>query len=129
MTSDFVKKFLSNENLQPLSIEKLSENELFNMPAGQSYNVAHLAFTFFKQKKYSQAQIIYEGLICADPFEPSYHLILGLIYYETQQKDLAVTQFAEAVDLDPDCYAAYVARAYLMMENQENEASREQSFN
>jgi Tfp pilus assembly protein PilF len=131
MTDDFVKKFFRHEDLQAFSPEKLSESELFTVPDDRSYNVAYLAFTFFKQKKYNQAQIIYEGLICADPFEPSYHVILGLIYYNTQQKDLALAQFAEAVDLDPDCYAAYVARAYLMMEkqNKENEASEEQSFN
>jgi tetratricopeptide (TPR) repeat protein len=118
MTNDFVNKIVSDENLHLLSVEKLNENELFNIPECKSYNVAHLAYTFFKQKKYSQAQIIYEGLICANPFDPSYRVILGLIYCKTKQKELAVTQFEEAVDLDPDCYAAYIARAYLMMEKQ-----------
>ncbi|MCI0616425.1 tetratricopeptide repeat protein [bacterium] len=116
MTNDFVKKFLSHEDISSLSPEKLNEKELFNIPDGQSYNVTNLAYSFFKQKKYSQAQIIYEGLICANPLDPSYHVILGLIYYKTNQVDLALTQFAEAVDLDPDCNAAYVARYFLMME-------------
>ncbi len=116
MTSDFVKKFFSDVNVQAFSFENFSENELFNIPEGESYNVPRLAFTFFKQKKYSQAQIIYEGLICANPLEPSYHVILGLIYYKTGQVDLALAQFAEAVDLDPDCNAAYVARSFLIME-------------
>jgi tetratricopeptide (TPR) repeat protein len=89
---------------------------LFNTADSQSYSVANLAYSFFKQKKYYQAQIIYEGLICAHPLEPSYHVILGLIYYKTKQADLALTQFAEAVDLDPDCNAAYVARYFLAME-------------
>ncbi|MCI0441591.1 tetratricopeptide repeat protein [bacterium] len=131
MTNDFVKKFFSHEDVQALSAENFSENELFNVPDGQSYNVARLAFTFFKQKKYSQAQIIYEGLICANPLEPSYHVILGLIYYKTEQVDLALAQFAEAVDLDPDCNAAHVARAFLIMEQRDLESASndEQPFN
>lgn len=116
MTNDFVKKFLSHEDDQAPSAENFNENELFNIPSDQSYNVARLAYSFFKQKKYSQAQIIYEGLICANPLEPSYHVILGLIYYKTKQMDLALAQFTEAVDLDPDCSAAYVARSFLRME-------------
>jgi tetratricopeptide (TPR) repeat protein len=118
MTNDFVRKFLNHEEIHSLQREELIEQELFNIPAGQSYNVANLAYSFFKQKKYSQAQIIYEGLICAHPLEPTYHVILGLIYYKTHQVDLALAQFAEAVDLDPDCNAAYVARYFLATENQ-----------
>src|SRR5262245_41581778 len=113
MTTDFVKKFFSHEDLQALSHQELDEKELFNIPDGQTYNVAGLAYTFFKQKKYNQAQIIYEGLICANPLEPLYHVILGLIYYKTKQVDLARAQFAEAIDLDPDCNAAYIARYFL----------------
>jgi tetratricopeptide (TPR) repeat protein len=130
MTNDFVKKFFSDFDYQALLAEILNENELFGVPDGTSYNVAHLAYTFFKQKKYTQAQIIYEGLVCANPFDTSYHVILGLIYFNTEQKDLARREFEEAVDLDPDSYAAYVARAYLTMEkqNKENE-SNEQNFN
>jgi tetratricopeptide (TPR) repeat protein len=116
MTSDFIRKFLSNEEVQSFSAEKLNEKELFNIPDGQSYSVASLAYSFFKQKKYSQAQIIYEGLICANPLEPSYHVILGIIYYRTNQVELALAQFAEAIDLDPDCNAAYVARYYQLIE-------------
>ena len=99
MTNDFVMKFLSQEDVRSLSPEKLNEKELFNIPDGQSYNVTNLAYSFFKQKKYRQAQIIYEGLICANPLDPSYHVVLGLIYYKTNQMDLALAQFAEAVDL------------------------------
>jgi hypothetical protein len=79
--TDFLKKFFCHEDYQVRSAEKFNENELFNISSDQSYNVARLAYSFFKQKKYSQAQIIYEGLICANPLEPSYHVILGLIYY------------------------------------------------
>lgn len=118
MTNDFVRKFLSHENVHSLLREEMIERELFNVSDGQSYNVANVAYSFFKQKKYNQAQIIYEGLICAHPLEPSYHVILGLIYYKTKQLDLALEQFTEAVDLDPDCNAAYVARYFLAMEEQ-----------
>jgi Tfp pilus assembly protein PilF len=129
MTNDFVKKFLSHEDVRALSPEKLNENDLFMIPDGKSYSVARLAYTFFKAEKYSQAQTIYEGLVCANPFEPSYHVILGLIYYRTEQKDLAIAQFLEAVDLDPDCYAAYVARAYLMQKETEKNVSEDQDLN
>jgi tetratricopeptide (TPR) repeat protein len=123
MTSDFIRKFLSNEEVQSFSAEKLNEKELFNLPDGQSYSVASLAYSFFKQKKYSQAQIIYEGLICANPLEPSYHVILGIIYYKTNQVELALAQFAEAIDLDPDCNAAYVARYFQMIEQRNNDSN------
>jgi tetratricopeptide (TPR) repeat protein len=125
MTSDFIRKFLSNEEVQSFSAEKLNEKELFNIPDGQSYSVASLAYSFFKQKKYSQAQIIYEGLICANPLEPSYHVILGIIYYRTNQVELALTQFAEAIDLDPDCNASYAARYFQMIEqrNKDNDSN------
>jgi tetratricopeptide (TPR) repeat protein len=116
MTSDFVRKFFSHEDLQTLAIEGINEKELFNISDFQPYSVAGLAYTFFKQKKYSQAQIIYEGLVCGNPLDPSYHVILGLIYYKTKQLNLALTQFAEAVDLDPDCNASYIARYFLLME-------------
>lgn len=122
MTNDFVKRFLSHEDIQLLSPEKLIEKEIFNIPDGQSYSVAGLAYTFFKQKKYSQAQIIYEGLVCANPLDPSYHIILGLIYYKTKQVNLALARFAEAIDLDPDCNAAYVARYFLMIEERNRES-------
>jgi tetratricopeptide (TPR) repeat protein len=117
MTNDFVRKFLSHENIQSSLREELIEKELFSIPEGQSYNVANLAFSFFKQKKYTQAQVIYEGLVCAHPLEASYHVILGIIYYKTEQLDLALARFAEAVDLDPDCNAAYVARYFLAIDN------------
>ena len=123
MTSDFIRKFLSNEEVQSFSAEKLTEKELFNLPDDQSYSVASLAYSFFKQKKYSQAQIIYEGLICANPLEPSYHVILGIIYYKTNHVDLALTQFAEAIDLDPDCNAAYLARYFQMIEQRNNDSN------
>ena len=116
MTNEFVRKFLNHEDVHSFQHEELIEKELFKVPDGQSYNVSNLAYSFFKQKKYHQAQIIYEGLICAHPLEPSNHVILGLIYYKTKQLDLALAQFAEAVDLDPDCNAAYVARYFLAME-------------
>jgi tetratricopeptide (TPR) repeat protein len=118
MTNEFVRKFLNHEDVHSLLREELIEKELFHVPEGQSYSVANLAYSFFKQKKYNQAQIIYEGLICAHPLEPSYHVILGLIYYKTKQLDLALAQFTEAVDLDPDCNAAYVARYFLAIEEQ-----------
>jgi tetratricopeptide (TPR) repeat protein len=122
MTNDFVRKFLNHEDVHSLLSEELIEKELFNVPDGQSYNVANLAYSFFKQKKYNQAQIIYEGLICAHPLEPSYHVILGLIYYKMKQLNLALAQFAEAVDLDPDCNAAYVARYFLAMQEQNKDS-------
>jgi tetratricopeptide (TPR) repeat protein len=131
MTSDFVRKFLNREDDQAPTAENFNENELFNIPSGQSYNVARLAYSFFKQKRYSQAQIIYEGLICANPLDPSYHVILGLIYYKTEQVDLALAQFKEAIDLDPDCNAAYVARSFLRMEerNLESASNDQQPLN
>jgi tetratricopeptide (TPR) repeat protein len=113
MTNDFVSKFVSGEDFHSLQREELIEKELFNIPDDKSYSVTAIAYSFFKQKKYYQAQIIYEGLICAHPLEPSYHVILGLIYYRTNQLHLALCQFAEAVDLDPDCNAAYIARYFL----------------
>jgi tetratricopeptide (TPR) repeat protein len=113
MTTDFLRKFFSHEDLQALSHRELDEKEIFNIPDDQPYSVASLAYTFVKQKKYNQARIIYEGLICANPLDPSYHVILGLIYYKTKQVDLARAQFAEALDLDPDCSAAYIARYFL----------------
>jgi tetratricopeptide (TPR) repeat protein len=130
MTNDFIKKFLRHEDVQALAAEQFNENDLFMVRDGQSY-VARLAYTFFKEKKYSQAQTMYEGLVCANPFEPSFHVILGLIYYRTEQKDLAIAQFSEAIDLDPDCYAAYIARAYLVVAkgDQENTENSEQGLN
>jgi tetratricopeptide (TPR) repeat protein len=131
MTTDFLKKFLSHEDDQVRPAEKISEYELFNIPSDQSYNVARLAYSFFKQKKYSQAQIIYEGLICANPLEPSYHVILGLIYYITKQLDLALAQFTEAVDLDPDCNASSIARSFLKLaeRNPDSASDNQQPFN
>jgi len=121
MTSDFIKKF-SPEDFQAFSAEIFNDCELFNFPSGQSYNVAGLAFTFFKQKKYSQAQIIYEGLICANPLNPSYHVILGLIYYKTEQMELAFAQFKQAIDLEPDSNTAQIARYFLMEERNTHSA-------
>ena len=125
MTNEFIRKFFRPEDIPSFQREELIEKELFNVPDGKPYNVANLAYSFFKQKKYHQAQIIYEGLICAHPLEPSYHVILGLIYYKTKQLELALSQFAEAVDLDPDCNAAYVARYFLALEkrNTDNESN------
>jgi tetratricopeptide (TPR) repeat protein len=61
----------------------------------------NLGFSFFMEGKYPVASLYYETLIRLNPEDTYNHQLLGAIYLEGNENELAVTALDRALKLDP----------------------------
>ena len=66
-----------------------------------------LGLTYFKLGLLDRAAQLYEGLVQANPADPTLRVNLGLVYLKTNALSRAIHEFATATDLSPDHQKAH----------------------
>jgi len=66
-----------------------------------------LGLTYFKLGLLDRAAQLYEGLVQANPADPTLRVNLGLVYLKTNTLSRAIHEFATATDLSPDHHKAH----------------------
>ena len=66
-----------------------------------------LGLTYFKLGLLDRAAQLYEGLVQANPADPTLRVNLGLVYLKTNALSRAIHEFATATDLSPDHHKAH----------------------
>jgi tetratricopeptide (TPR) repeat protein len=68
---------------------------------GNLRELQNLGYAFFIEGKYPIASLYYETLTRLNPDEPYNHQLLGAIYLEANENELAVEALNKALQLDP----------------------------
>lgn len=76
---------------------------------------ANQGYFFYNQGKYSEAEVIFKGLVTLNPGVSYYHTALGSILEAQEKYDEALEQFEKALDLDKDDICAIVNRGEILL--------------
>lgn len=76
---------------------------------------ANQGYFFYNQGKYSEAEVIFKGLVTLNAGVSYYHTALGSIYEAQEKYDEALEEFEKALGLDNDDICAIVNRGEILL--------------
>ena len=68
--------------------------DLTGMSLDEAFALAQFGYDFYKEARFEEARIMYEGLVITNPYEPYFHGMLGVIYRRLDRPEDAVTIFS-----------------------------------
>lgn len=104
------------ENFEKFRRGEITWGELQGLGLEEAYAIADLGYTIFEQGRYDDAQILFEGLVMANPHDPYFHTMLGAIYGKKEMKERAAEEYGVALSQDPKNINALVNRGELHLQ-------------
>ena len=116
-----VQETFTPEKVLKFAQGRITFAELIGLTAEEAYAMADLAWDFMEQGKYDDAKAISEGLVIANPYDSTFHNLLGCIYARKEMWEEAVEEYTLTIELDPDQIGPRVNRAEIMLQHGELE--------
>lgn len=85
----------------------------------QLYEIAKQGYQLFSSGKLEEAEIIYSGLVAADPFDSVFHCHLGAVYFRKSEMDKAFEEYSSAIRLNIGNVDALAARGEIYLQRGE----------
>lgn len=108
---------------QPALAEAEYEIALINASKLQPQNIdiyKGLGAIYTQQRKFKEAQNVYNLILDLSPNDAEAHFYLGHIYYESKNKEKALMELKKAIELKPDYHEALNYLGYLYVEENRN---------
>jgi len=125
MVEDFQKHF------EAFTEGRITPAEFMQIPRETILQLSQYGYLQFQRNQFKKAESIFQGLAVLDPKNPYHHMMLGTIYYRTDEWLEAATQYSMALELDPNDLASRVYRGeiyYKMGYNEEPLADFEETI-
>lgn len=106
---------VSAEQIMDLVNGNLTFQDFFGLSDDVLLAWANQGYFFYNQGKYSEAEVIFKGLVTLNAGVSYYHTALGSIYEAQEKYDEALEQFDKALELDNDDICAIVNRGEILL--------------
>lgn len=93
----------------------LSFQDFFGLSDDVLLAWANQGYFFYNQGKYSEAEVIFKGLVTLNSDISYYHTALGSIYEAQEKYDEALEEFEKALSLEKDDVCAIVNRGEILL--------------
>ena len=116
---EYTDKFpttFTNDNFEKFRRGEITWGELQGLGLEEAYAIAELGYTLYEQGRMDDAQILYEGLVMANPFDPYFHTMLGAIYGKKNMREQAAAEYTAALSQDPRNVYALVNRGEIHLQ-------------
>ena len=90
----------SDEMKEKLASGQITLAEFAGLGKEQLYEIAKQGYRLFSSGKLDDAEIIYSGLVAADPFDSVFHCHLGAVYFRKNEMDKAFKEYSSAIRLN-----------------------------
>ena len=87
----------SEEMKEKLAGGQITLAEYAGLGKAQLYEIAKQGYQLFSSGKLDEAEIIYSGLVAADPFDSVFHCHLGAVYFRKGEPDKAFEEYSAAL--------------------------------
>lgn len=105
----------SPDRVQALAEGKMSIKDFMNISGPEMLEMAIIAFQFYEQGRYKEAEALFRGLSNLDPKEPYYMTALGAVYLAQEQLDDALRCFNYSIQVNGKEIASYVNRGEVFL--------------
>ena len=89
---------------------EITLQELNGISGPEMLEIAMIGFSMYEQGRYSDAQVVFEGLCSLDPKEAYYQTALGATYLAREKLESAEICFGRAIQLNGQEISSYVNR-------------------
>lgn len=90
----------SEEMKEKLATGQITLAEFAGLGKQQLYEIAKQGYQLFSSGKLDDAEVIYSGLVAADPFDSVFHCHLGAVYFRKGEMDKAFEEYSAAIRLN-----------------------------
>lgn len=90
----------SEEMKEKLASGQITLAEFAGLGREQLYEIANQGYRLFSSGKLDEAEIIYSGLVAADPFDSVFHCHLGAVHFRKNEMDKAFEEYSSAIRLN-----------------------------
>ncbi len=92
---------IREEYMQRFMIGDITAAEVMGLTREELYMIAKRGYDLLQEGKFSQAQIIFDGLVYLDPYDPYFYTVLGSVRQRQEDIDGALACYNQAIRLQP----------------------------
>lgn len=85
----------------------------------QLYEIAKQGYQLFSSGKLDEAEVIYSGLVAADPYDSVFHCHLGAVYFRKGEMEKAFDEYSASIRLNIANVDALAARGEIYLQKGE----------
>ena len=115
VTPGWEQTLSSPDRVQALADGKMSIKDFMNISGPEMLEMAIIAFQFYEQGRYKEAEALFRGLSNLDPKEPYYMTALGAVYLAQEQLEDALRCFNYSIQVNGKEIASYVNRGEVFL--------------
>lgn len=109
----------SEEMNEKLVTGQITLAEYAGIDKRQLYEIAKQAYQLFNSGKLDEAEVIYSGLVAADPFDSVFHCHLGAVHFRKGDMDKAFEEYSASIRLNIANVDALAARGEIYLQRGE----------
>jgi tetratricopeptide (TPR) repeat protein len=109
----------SDEMKEKLATGQITLAEFAGIDKKQLYEIARQGYQLFNSGKLDEAEVIYSGLVAADPFDSVFHCHLGAVYFRKGEMEKAFDEYSASIRLNLANVDALSARGEIYLQRGE----------
>lgn len=109
----------SEEMNEKLVTGQITLAEYAGIDKRQLYEIAKQAYQLFNSGKLDEAEVIYSGLVAADPFDSVFHCHLGAVHFRKGDMEKAFEEYSASIRLNIANVDALAARGEIYLQRGE----------
>ncbi len=107
------------KRLEQFILGDITWAQLMCITMDEAYDIAEYGYSLYKEGRFHDSRVIFEGLVMANPYDAYFHCMLGSVYQQLDLKEEASEEYSTAIELDEEHLHAYVNRGEIRLENGE----------